>query len=543
MPTSPVRLHGKVFAVTVGNVGSASTVAPMAVASSNERMIAGVAAAAVSLGVAQLVGIPFGARADARAAIGSDVVDLTPGPVKEWAIQTLGSLDKLFVAVVVLVVIATIAAIAGTLETQRRPLGSAVIAAAGVLGCIAVLSRQGATALDTIPTVAGAACGVAALRLLTRRFWPGLGDPEDRADHDEPDAGRRRLVMFGLLGFGIVSGVLGAVITRLVHSVAADRNSFTLPRPRTSAPPILADVQPNGVVLPSFVTASTDFYRVDTALSVPQLSHGDWRLRIHGMVDREANYSFNDLADFNVVEMVTTLTCVSNPVGGKLISTGVWTGYRVAELLAAAGVHADADMMLSTSIDGFTAGTPVEALTDSRDALLAVGLNGQPLPIEHGYPARLVVPGLYGYVSATKWVVEMELTRFDRAQAYWTRQGWAPRAPIKTESRIDVPTAGQRVPMGPVVFGGVAWAQNRGVRAVEVRIDDDVWQSAELGANYSNETWRLWSFPWQAKSPGKHTMTVRATDNTGAAQTADRVGSVPDGATGWHTVEFTVAET
>jgi DMSO/TMAO reductase YedYZ molybdopterin-dependent catalytic subunit len=515
----------------------------MAVAPSNERMIAGVAAASVSLGVAQLVGIPFGARADARAAIGSLVVDLTPGPIKEWAIQTLGFLDKLFVAVVVLVVIATIAAIAGTLETQRRPLGSAVIAAAGVLGCIAVLSRQGATALDTIPTVAGAACGVAALRLLTRRFWPGLGDPEDRADHDEPDAGRRRLVMFGLLGFGVVSGVVGAVITRLVHSVAADRNSFALPRPRTPAPPIPADVQPNGVALPSFVTASADFYRVDTALSVPQLSHGDWRLLIHGMVDREATYSFDDLAHFDVVEMVTTLTCVSNPVGGKLISTGIWTGYRVADLLAVAGVHADADMMLSTSIDGFTAGTPVEALTDGRDALLAVGLNGQPLPIEHGYPARLVVPGLYGYVSATKWVVEMELTRFDRAEAYWTRQGWAPRGPIKTESRIDVPKGRQKVPMGPVVFGGVAWAQNRGVRAVEIRINDGVWQPARLGASYSNETWRLWSFPWQAKSPGKHTITVRAADNSGATQTEDQVGTVPDGATGWHTVNFTVAET
>ena len=514
----------------------------MAVAPSNERMIAGVAAASVSLGVAQLVAIPFGARADARAAIGSVAVDLTPGPIKEWAIQTLGSLDKLFVAVVVLVVIATIAAIAGTLETRRRPLGSAAIAAAGVLGCSAVLSRHGATALDTIPTVAGTACGVAALRLLTRRFWPGVGDPEDRADQDEPDAGRRRLVVFGLLGFGVVSGVVGAVITRLVHSVAADRNSFTLPQPRTSAPPIPADVQPNGVALPSFVTASADFYRVDTALSVPQLSHGDWRLRIHGMVGREATYSFDDLAAFDVVEMVTTLTCVSNPVGGRLISTGVWTGYRVADLLVAAGVHADADMVLSTSIDGFTAGTPVEALTDGRDALLAVGLNGQPLPIEHGYPARLVVPGLYGYVSATKWVVDMELTRFDRAEAYWTRQGWAPRAPIKTESRIDVPKGGQTVPIGPVVFGGVAWAQNRGVRAVEVRIGDGAWQLAELGASYSNETWRLWSFRWQAKSPGKQTITVRATDNTGAAQTADQVGTVPDGATGWHTVDFTVAE-
>jgi DMSO/TMAO reductase YedYZ molybdopterin-dependent catalytic subunit len=537
LPTSPVRLHGTFFGIAERD---ASTVAAMAVAPSNERMIAGVAAASVALGVAQLMGIPFGARADARAAIGSVVVDLTPGAIKEWAIQTLGSQDKLFLAIVVLVVIATIAAIAGSLETRRRPLGSAAIGAAGVLGCIAVLSRQGATALDMIPTAAGTACGVAALRLLTHRFWPGGRDADDTADHDEPDGRRRGLVMFGLLGFGVASGVAGAVITRLVHSVAGDRNTFTLPRPREAAPPIPADVQPNGVALPSFITPSADFYRVDTALTVPQLSRGDWRLRIHGMVGHEVTYSFDDLADFEVVEMVMTLTCVSNPVGGPYISTGVWTGYRVADLLAAARVHADADMVLSTSIDGFTAGTPVQALTDGRDALLAVGLNGQPLPVEHGYPARLVVPGLYGYVSATKWVVEMELTRFDRAAAYWTRMGWAPRAPIKTESRIDVPKGGQKVSMGAVVFGGVAWAQNRGVRAVEVRIGDGAWQPAKLGTSYSNETWRLWSFPWQAKSPGKQTITVRATDNTGTVQTANQAGTVPDGATGWHSVDFTV---
>ncbi|OBF91060.1 oxidoreductase [Mycobacterium sp. 852002-51163_SCH5372311] len=512
----------------------------MAVASSNERMIAGVASASLSLGVAQLVGIPFGAQADARTAIGSAVVDLTPGPIKEWAIQTLGSFDKLFLAITVLVAIAAIAAIAGSLETQRRPFGSAVIAAAGVLGCVAVLSRQGATALDTIPTIAGAISGVAALRLLTRRYW---SRHEDRPDPDEPDADRRRLVIFGLLGFGVVGGVAGAVITRLVHSVAADRNSVALPQPSRPAPPIPAEVQPNGIALPSFITSSADFYRVDTALIIPQLSHRDWRLRIHGMVDRETTYSFDNLAKFDVVEKAATLTCVSNPVGGNLISTGIWTGYRVADLLAAAGVHAGADMVLSTSIDGFTAGTPVQALTDGRDALLAVGLNGQPLPIEHGYPARLVVPGLYGYVSATKWVVELELTRFDRAKAYWTRQGWAPRAPVKTESRIDVPKGGQKVPIGPVMFGGVAWAQNRGVRAVEVLIDDGGWQPAEQGASYSNETWRLWRFPWQAKNPGRHTITVRATDNTGAVQTSDQAGSVPDGATGWHTVDFTVVGT
>jgi hypothetical protein len=231
---------------------------------------------------------------------------------------------------------------------------------------------------------------------------------------------------------------------------------------------------------------------------------------------------------------------VSNPVGGDLISNGVWTGYRVRDLLAAAGVHSDADMVMSTSIDGFTAGTPVEALTDDRDSLLAITLDGQPLPVEHGYPARLVVPGLYGYVSATKWIVDLEVTRYDRAESYWTRLGWSPRGPIKTESRIDVPRSGADVARGPTRFGGVAWAQHRGVKAVEVRIDDGPWQPAQLGAAYNDDTWRLWSFDWQADQTGNHQIAVRATDNTGAVQTSDEADVVPDGATGWHTVSFAV---
>ena len=235
-----------------------------------------------------------------------------------------------------------------------------------------------------------------------------------------------------------------------------------------------------------------------------------------------------------------TLTCVSNPVGGDLIGNASWTGYRVRDLLEQAGVHPDADMVLSMSIDGFTAGSPVEALTDDRESLLAIGMNGQPLPTEHGYPARLVVPGLYGYVSATKWVVDLELTRFDRAEGYWTPLGWSAKGPIKTQSRIDVPRSGQDVAQGPVTFGGVAWAQNRGVRAVEVRIDEGDWQQADLGASYANDTWRLWSFRWQATQPGPHTISVRATDNTGAVQTAEVADPIPDGATGWHTVSFEV---
>ena len=500
------------------------------------RALCGIAAAAIALGVTQLLAVAFGPQADARTAVGSAVIDLTPGPIKELAIQTFGMADKLVLSVLVLAVIAVIAAFAATWETRRVPVGSIAIVVAGVLGCAAVLSRAGATASDTVPTLVGTVCGVGVLRLLLSGRFADAPDADDA-----PDPGRRlSLLTLGFLAAGTLAGVSGVALNRRLSSVAGDREGFALPRADVGADPVPPTVQPKGVALPSFITPNADFYRIDTALSVPQLSRTDWQLRIHGMVDREITYRFEDLQRFDVVEKVVTLTCVSNPVGGDLISNATWTGYRMRDLLASAGIHRDADMVLSTSIDGFTVGTPVDALTDGRDALLAIGMNGEPLPTEHGYPARLVVPGLYGYVSATKWVVDLELTRFDRAEAYWTRLGWAPRGPIKTQSRVDVPRSGQDIPRGPVTFGGVAWAQNRGVRAVEVRIDEGDWQPAQLGASYSNDAWRLWSFGWQAAEPGLHTITVRATDNTGAVQTSEQADPVPDGATGWHTVSFGV---
>lgn len=511
----------------------------------------GVAAAAVALGVTQLAAVPFGPAADARTAVGSAVVDLTPGPVKEWAIQTFATADKLFLTLAVLFVIVLIAGLSARFETRRVPVGSIAIAVAGAIGCAAVLSRPGATPLHVIPTVVGAACGIGVLRLLVSgRFT----DPKPRRQTTTvapgagpaPDPGRRlSLVALGFLTVGAVSGAAGLVLGRMRSSVAGDRSAFALPTPATPAPPVPPTVQPAGVDLPPFITPAADFYRIDTALAVPQVSREEWKLKIRGMVDREVTLTFADLERFTAVEKVVTLACVSNPVGGDLISNATWTGYRVRDLLAEAGVHDDADMVLSKSIDGFTAGTPVEAMTDDRDALLAVAMNGAPLPTEHGYPARLVVPGLYGYVSATKWVVDLELTRFDRAEAYWTRLGWSARGPIKTQSRIDVPRAGADVARGPVQFGGVAWAQHRGVKAVEVRITGpgqpaDRWQPAQLGAAYSNDTWRLWSFGWQATEPGSYEISVRATDNTGAVQTSQQADVVPDGATGWHTVPFTV---
>lgn len=498
-------------------------------------MSAGLAAAAVAVGVTQCVAAFFPITADARNAVGSTVIDLTPGPLKEWAIQTFGTADKLVLSIAVLVIIGILAAVAAIWERTKVPAGSLTLIGGALMGSAAVLSRPDARLFDIAPTVIGAVCGVITLRALTS---PRVVDTPSTTTQVDP--GRRKsLATLAILAAGTLTGVVGHIIGSRRRSVSDDRATLALPSAATRPPPIPPQVQPANVTLPSFITSNTDFYRIDTALSVPQLSRTDWKLRIHGMVDREISYSFSDLEKFEAVDATVTLTCVSNPVGGNLISTATWTGYRLADLLQSSGIRSDADMVLSTSVDGFTVGTPIEAFTDGRTALLAIGMNGEPLPVEHGYPARLVVSGLYGFVSATKWVVDLELTRFDRAAAYWTQLGWSERAPIKTESRIDVPQAGAEIAHGPMTFGGIAWAQNRGVKSVEISIDGGRWQPAHLGAAYSNDTWRLWTFPWEAV-PGNHTVSVRATDNTGQVQTATQVGPVPDGATGWHTISFDV---
>ena len=310
------------------------------------RALYGVAAAAVAVGVAQLLAAPFGRGADALNAVGSAVVDLTPGPVKEWAIQTFGTSDKLFLSVTMIAVIAVLAAAAGAWETPRRPVGSVLIAAAGAAGCAAILSRPDGGPLDVIPTVVGTLSGILVLRVLIRK---GAQPRDDSA----PNPSRRQsLTAGGLLIVGVLGGVIGGIVSRRLHSVAGERNAAVLPPAVRPAPPVPPGVQPKDVALPSFITNSTDFYRIDTALLVPQVSRGDWRLRIHGMVNRETTYSFDDLTAFEVVEKAVTLTCVSNPVGGDLIGNAVWRGYRVRDLLARAGIHRDADMVLSTSTDG-----------------------------------------------------------------------------------------------------------------------------------------------------------------------------------------------
>ncbi|MFC9434158.1 molybdopterin-dependent oxidoreductase [Nocardia sp. NPDC057030] len=368
------------------------------------------------------------------------------------------------------------------------------------------------------------------------------------ATSDSASAGRevaapeRRRVLQGLAivsGLAVVTGVGGKVLGLRRRDVSGERAAVELPQPVAPEVPIApgADLRVPG--LTPYLTSNADFYRIDTALIVPQLSKDDWSLRIHGLVDREIRLSWADLANRPVLERLVTLACVSNPVGGELIGNARWLGYRLDELLAEAGPHPDADMVLSRSIDGFTAGSPLSVLTDGRDAMLAVGMNGEPLPVAHGYPARLVVPGLYGYVSATKWVTELEVTRFDRATAYWTRRGWSALGPIKTGTRIDTPRGRGRIKPGRTTIAGVAWAQHRGIRAVEVQIDNGNWQPARLADEQSVDTWRQWTFDWDA-TPGPHTLRARSTDGPGDVQTADRADVVPDGATGYPSVTIQV---
>jgi hypothetical protein len=273
-------------------------------------------------------------------------------------------------------------------------------------------------------------------------------------------------------------------------------------------------------------------------LSLPGLEPGQWQLRVHGLVEREVVIDYPTLLASDLVEAYVTLTCVSNGIGAGLAGNARWLGMPIRDLLAQAGPLPEADMVLSRSSDGWTASTPLSVLTDDRDALLAVGMNGQPLPLEHGFPVRMVVPGLYGYVSATKWVVDLEVTRFDRAVAYWTSRGWAERAPVKTASRIDVPADRASVAAGPVVVAGVAWAQHRGITGVQLQIDELPWQSATLAETVGPDSWRQWSFDWVAE-PGEHRLRVRAVDETGEPQTGDVSPPAPDGATGWHTIEVT----
>ncbi|MGD8193814.1 molybdopterin-dependent oxidoreductase [Herbiconiux sp. P18] len=339
----------------------------------------------------------------------------------------------------------------------------------------------------------------------------------------------------------VVAGVVARSMNAAASAVSAARAAITLPAAAAPAAPVPAGADLGLDGLAPYITPNADFYRIDTALQVPNVDAATWSLKITGMVEQEVEITWDELLALPLEEHLVTLACVSNEVGGDLIGNARWLGYPIRELLARAKPTAGADMVLGRSIDGFTAGTPLDVLQDAdRVGILAVGMNGEPLPVEHGFPVRVVVAGLFGYVSATKWVTELEVTTFADSQGYWTPRGWTALGPVKTESRIDVPRRGAAVASGTVAVAGVAWAQHTGIAKVEVQVDGGAWADARLADTAGIDTWVQWVYEWQATS-GDHTIAVRATDLSGYTQTSDEAPPAPDGATGWHTRTITVS--
>ena len=508
--------------------------------------MAGVAAAAVVLSVAELIGAFFTARATPVIALGSTFIDFTPSWLKDFAIATFGTNDKVALFVGMAATILLLACVLGIVTYRKWALGAAGVLLMGAVIVAAVVTRSGVKPLDAIPTVIGTVAGLIALRFLVTRLWrmrqwPDMDSDLAAKDPDRPATSRR--AFFAATGVTAAASAIAATGGRLLSAarsnVAQARESLQLPAAAKPAPPVPAGVQSMAPGVTPWLTPNNDFYRIDTALSVPEINAQDWELRVHGLVDREIRLTFQDLLDADLIESHVSLTCVSNPVGGNLAGNAKWLGMPIRDVLKMAGPQGGADMVLSTSIDGFSASTPIEVLQDDRDAMLAFGMNGEALPLEHGYPVRMVVPGLYGFVSATKWVVDLEVTRFADSQAYWTQRGWSERGPIKTMARVEVPKSFAKVPAGRVAIGGTAWAQTRGITKVEVQIDNGPWTEATLATEASVVTWRQWSFDWEA-TPGPHYIKARATDGTGEVQTDQRADPVPDGASGWQSLMVTV---
>jgi DMSO/TMAO reductase YedYZ molybdopterin-dependent catalytic subunit len=475
-------------------------------------------------------------------AVASAVIDRVPLPVERFAVDRFGKNDKFVLVLGVLALSAVFGVLVG-LAARRRPRTSALtVVVFAAVGMLASLDDPRSGAAAVVPSVAAGVGGVVTLLVLVRAAASPRSAVAGPAVPMRGGLGSRRSFI-GVAGATLVGAALagaGGRRLRTRFSAADSRANVRLPAPARRLPPVPAgaDVGVNGVA--PFVTPNRDFYRVDTALVLPQVRAEDWTLRVHGLVDEPVEFSYAELLDRGLVEADITMTCVSNPVGGDLVGNARWLGVPTRYLLDEVGVQRGADQLVGRSADRYTCGFPI-ATAYATDCLVAVGMNGEPLPIRHGFPARLVTPGIYGYVGSTKWLTELEATTFDAFDQYWVRRGYAERAPVKTMARIDTPRGGEPVRAGRVPVAGVAWAQTRGIRAVEVRIDDGDFQAAQLAEAVGTDTWRQWRFDWDA-TPGRHDITVRAIDGGGATQTDQRTGVVPDGATGWMTLLVAVTD-
>ena len=500
--------------------------------------LAGAVASAVSLAVGELLAGLLPGTPPLVASVGAAVIDVVPRPVKDLAIALVGVNDKVALNIGVTTIAIAIGALLGIAGVRRRAVPVVGFWVFGALGYVAALDEPLASPLLSLIAVALAVTlGLFVLRGLLRAATPERTLPGWEPDQD---AQRRRFLRL-VVGVGAAAAI-GAVMGRVLANLrlATGRETVALPAPVAALPTPSAAAELAIPGLTPIVVPNHDFYRIDTRLTVPHVDVDGWRLRIHGMVEREVSLTFEDLVAMPLDEHYVTIACVSNEVGGRLVGNARWTGVALRDLLDMAGVDPQATQIVGRSTDGWTAGFPTEAAYDGRTALLAVGMNDEPLPLEHGFPARLIVAGLYGYVSATKWITELELTTLDGFDAYWVPRGWAKEAPVKTSSRIDVPRSGDQVAAGTVAVAGVAWAPDTGIAGVEVAIDEGAWQPARLSEPLSDDAWRQWVFEWDAQ-PGSHSVAVRATDAGGTTQPEDRTPPFPDGAEGHHVIRVRVA--
>ena len=475
-------------------------------------------------------------------AVGSQVIDLTPTPMKEWAIRQFGDKDKTILVGSVMAGVLVFAAIGGLVTLKRFRYGAGLLLVLVAVAGFTAMNRPAAELVDLLPTIATAITGVGALWFLDRTARPATATSTDKPaehpmEHLMPGADSmvkapsRRGVLVATGVLAVAAAVLGGA-GRYIGKVRTKLDNIALPAATDPAPafPMGLDKQVPGIT--PFRIKNADFYRVDTRLDTPIIDQNDWTLTIDGDVDREITFTYDDIMAMDLIERDITLTCVSNSVGGKYVGGARWLGVRLQDLLDMAGVGTKADQIFATDYDGMTISTPLALATDGRDAMLAIGMNGEVLPREHGFPARIVIPGLYGFISATKWVTKLTLTTYDEKSSYWTQRDWATDAPIKISSRIDTPKPLQQVDKGEVVIGGVAWAQqNGGVAKVQVRVDGDAWQDAELGPTAGNDYWRQWFYKWDADS-GSHTIAARVIDGNGNEQITARALPFPEGSSG-----------
>ena len=491
----------------------------------------GLLAAGATVAVGELAAVAVRPAAAPVIAVGNRVILLTPESIKRWATREFGTNDKHVLLTGIYTVIGIASLIIGIVAVRWLWAGLVGVGLLGAFGVYCALTASAHHGSDAVPAILGTIAGGVVLVVLLRAA---------RSEDGAISPTRRQFLQAGAVTAGFATvGALGGRVWQHAHfGVSKQRAALRLPQPSSPAP-TLAGAELGRSPVP-FSTPNGHFYKIDTTLVSPQLDPRGWHLHVHGMVDHELTLTFDDLIRRPLIERWITLTCVSNEVGGSLVGNARFLGARLADLLREAGVQPGADQLLATSAEGMTIGSPTAVVMDGRDAMLAVGMNGEPLPIDHGFPVRMVVPGLYGYVSACKWIVDLEATTFDAAQAYWVQGGWAQRGPIRLASRIDTPRSGAKYPVGAVVpIAGVAWDQHVGVSKVEVQVDSGPWQSARLATVPSTDTWRQWVLPWTVSDTGPHTVRVRAFDGRGTVQEEHYADPFPAGSTGYHQIVVT----